>query len=83
LKGYVEPNGRSILGIYDKIVGGVLVLLLLWVGTQTHLNSVLLAKVSTGFETYKALYIREGLRIDKKLSEFRFALTRHNEKKHD
>lgn len=89
MRGYVEhkeTNG-SILGLYDKIVGfafgSIMVALLLWVVAQTHSNTVALAEVSTGFEDYKALYIREGFRIDKKLAQFQLALVRHNERKHD
>lgn len=89
MRGYKEPkeiNG-SILGLYDKIVGfvfgSVMVALLLWVVAQTHSNTVALAEVSTGFEDYKALYIREGVRINKQLAQFQIALARHYERHHD
>ncbi len=65
-------NKRTILGDWDKVLApifaGVLVALLLWIGSQTHQNAVLLATVSTEITSFKELVVTEDGFFDKRMN---------------
>lgn len=72
IKGY--DRRKSMFGEIDKLMGGifaaVLISILLWIGSTTHRNTVLLATVATELQSYRELTEARLRTLEKRQDHF-------------